>query len=394
MNPDTASARFSYISHLECSMCARSFFADRLQTICLDCQAPLLTRYDLDQVKVNLVRDGVSGRSRGIWRWHELLPVTTPAYILTLGEGDTPHLHLARLGAEMGLSQLYLKDESLNPTGTFKARGLALAVARARELGVRQVIIPTAGNAGGALAAYAARAGLAAHIIMPRDTPVANVEECRITGAQVTLVDGLISDAGKLAGELAISEGWFDVSTFKEPYRLEGKKTMGYEIAEAFGWRLPDVILYPTGGGMGLVAIWKAFNELEQLGWLEDRKRPRLVAVQAEGCAPVVRAVSEAAEACETWHGAQTIASGLRVPKSFGDRLLLRAIYDSQGTAITVTDQEIQAAQAILGRLEGIFAAPEGAANLAALYKLKSRAWVDAAERILLLNTGTGLKYV
>lgn len=394
MKKDTAYSRFSYLSHLECSVCDRRFPADQLQTVCLDCQAALQACYDLDHVKVDLVREAVSGRLHGIWRWHELLPVTSLAHILTLGEGDTPHLHLPRLGAEMGLSQLYLKDESLNPTGTFKARGLALAVARAKELGVTRVIIPTAGNAGGALAAYAARAGLAAHIIMPRDTPEANVEECRITGAQVTLVDGLISDAGKLAGELAISEGWFDVSTFREPYRLEGKKTMGYEIAEAFGWRLPDVILYPTGGGMGLVAIWKAFNELEQLGWLEDRKRPRLVAVQAEGCAPVVRAVSEAAEACDYWHDAQTIASGLRVPKSYGDRLLLRAIYESQGTAIMVTDQEIQAAQATLGRLEGIFTAPEGAANLAALHKLTDRAWVDAAERILLLNTGTGLKYV
>ncbi len=287
-----------------------------------------------------------------------------------------------------------LKDEALNPTGTFKARGQAAAISKAHELGIRQVIIPTAGNAGGAMAAYAARAGMRARVFMPADTPRSNVEECRAAGAEVTLVEGLISDAARLAGEMAREDGWFDMSTFKEPYRLEGKKVMGYELAEAFDWSLPDVILYPTGGGMGLAGIWKAFAELEALDWLEGPKRPRLVAVQAAGCAPVVRAF-EAGERTNTfWENARTMASGLRVPKSFGDRLLMDALYQSDGTAVVVSDEQIQAAQQQLGRSEGIFAAPEGAALVAALPALIERGWLRGNETIVLLNTGTGLKYL
>lgn len=329
-----------------------------------------------------------------MWRWRELLPVREPANMIDLGEGDTPLLHLTNLGTELELSHLYVKDESLNPTGSFKARGLAAAVSKAKELGITKVIIPTAGNAGGAMAAYAARGGLQAYIYMPGDTPVANIEESRISGATVVLIDGLISDAAKLAGEKARAEGWFDVSTFKEPYRTEGKKIMGYELAESFDWELPDVIVYPTGGGTGLVGMWKAFKEMQAMGWLETTKFPRMVAVQAEGCAPVVKAFQNNASFCDFWTGAQTIASGLRVPKSFADRLILEDLRESNGAAVAVSDEAITAAQNYLASKEGIFAAPEGAATLAGLQKLIENRWVSPDERIVLFNTGTGLKYI
>lgn len=329
-----------------------------------------------------------------MWRWHELLPVSSEENRVFLGEGDTPLLPLPRLGEELGLSNLYVKDESSNPTGSFKARGLAAAISMAKEMGVEKVIIPTAGNAGGAMAAYAARAGMQAVVFMPRDTPFANIEETRVAGAEVVLVEGLISDAARLAGEKARAEGWFDLSTFKEPYRTEGKKIMGYELAESFGWRLPDVIIYPTGGGTGLVGMWKAFAELEEMGWLEDVKRPRMVAVQAEGCAPVIKAFEEGAEACTFWENAHTIASGLRVPKSFADRLILRNIRESRGTAVAVSDRAILEDQKQLAGMEGIFAAPEGAATLSALKELLKQGWVAAEERIVLFNTGSGLKYL
>ena len=391
---DQRSPQVSFLSHLECSRCGRAFDAAQLQTFCADCQAPLLARYDLAAARRSLDRDAFGRRGRGMWRWHELLPVLDQANIVALGEGDTPLLHLPRLGAELGLSRLMVKEESLNPTGTFKARGLSAAVSKAQELGVRRLIIPTAGNAGGALAAYAARAGLRAAVFMPRDTPFANIEECRITGAEVSLVEGLISDAAAQAGEKARREGWFDVSTFKEPYRVEGKKIMGYELAEALGWELPDVIIYPTGGGTGLVGMWKAFAELEALGWLESPARPRMVAVQAEGCAPVIKAFEAHSETCEFWQGARTIASGLRVPKSFADRLILHDLYESKGTAVAVSDEAIGQAQTRLARQEGIFAAPEGAATVAALEALVQARWVQPDERIVLFNTGAGLKYV
>lgn len=348
----------------------------------------------MEAAKQRVDRDQVSRRKKGMWRWHELLPVLEEENQIFLGEGDTPLLSLPRLQKELGLVNLYVKDESSNPTGSFKARGLAAAVSKARELGMEKVIIPTAGNAGGAMAAYAARAGLRAHIFMPKDTPFANIEESRMAGAAVILVDGLISDAAGMAGEKARTEGWFDVSTFKEPYRVEGKKVMGYELAEAFDWQLPDVIVYPTGGGTGLVGMWKAFAELEAMGWLENTRRPRMVSVQADGCAPVVKAFEQGATFCEFWMNAQTIASGLRVPKSFADHLILQDIYDSEGTAIAVSDESILESQKQLAGMEGIFAAPEGAATLAALKELIQQGWVHPEERIVLFNTGSGLKYL
>ena len=384
----------SFITHLECSKCHKEYSHQQIQTFCLDCKASLLPRYDLGAVKQTVDRDDISRRKKGMWRWHELLPVVSEVNQIFLGEGDTPLLDLPRLEKELGLHHLYVKDESNNPTGSFKARGLAAAISKAKELGVEKVIIPTAGNAGGAMAAYAARAGLRAHIFMPRDTPFANMEESRIAGADVVLVDGLISDAAGLAGEKARAEGWFDVSTFKEPYRVEGKKVMGYELAEHFNWQLPDVIVYPTGGGTGLVGMWKAFAEMEALGWLENTRRPRMVSVQADGCAPVVKAFEQSATFCDFWTNAQTLASGLRVPKSFADHLILKDIYESEGTAVAVSDEAILESQKQLAGMEGIFAAPEGAATLAALKELIKQGWVQPEERIVLFNTGSGLKYL
>jgi len=384
----------SYIAHLQCYSCGKHFDAEKIQTFCPDCQSPLLARYDLNTAREKLDRDDFRHRPRGMWRWWELLPVHEPENMINLGEGDTPLLHLTNLGLELGLSHLYVKDESLNPTGSFKARGLAAAVSKAKELGVTRVIIPTAGNAGGAMAAYAARGGLKAHIFMPKDTPAANIEESRIAGATVILIDGLISEAAGMAGEKARAEGWFDVSTFKEPYRTEGKKIMGYELAEFFDWELPDVIIYPTGGGTGLVGMWKAFKEMQALGWLETSSFPRMVAVQADGCAPVVKAFQDNAPFCDFWTNAQTIASGLRVPKSFADQLILDDLRDSNGNAVAVSDIAIIEAQKRLANKEGIFAAPEGAATLAGLHKLIVEGWISPEERIVLFNTGTGLKYI
>ena len=384
----------SYITHLQCYSCGNHFDSEKIQTFCPDCQSPLLARYDLKTAREKLDRDQFRQRPRGMWRWQELLPVHEQVNMINLGEGDTPLLKLTNLGSELGLSHLYVKDESLNPTGSFKARGLAAAVSKAKELGVTKVIIPTAGNAGGAMAAYAARGGLKAHIFMPNDTPVANVEESRIAGATVILIDGLISEAAGMAGEKARAEGWFDVSTFKEPYRTEGKKIMGYELAEDFEWELPDVIIYPTGGGTGLVGMWKAFKEMEMLGWLETSNFPRMVAVQADGCAPVVKAFQDNASFCDFWTGAHTIASGLRVPKSFADQIILDDLRESSGNAVAVSDEAIIEAQKHLAFKEGIFAAPEGAATLAGLQKLMEDDWISPNERIVLFNTGTGLKYI
>jgi threonine synthase len=384
----------SYLSHLECSGCGIEYSHHELHTFCPSCQSPLLSIYDLEHARQRVDRDEISRRKKGMWRWQELLPVLDKENQIFLGEGDTPLLSLPHLENKLGLSNVYVKDESSNPTGSFKARGLAAAISKAKELGVEKVIIPTAGNAGGAMAAYAARAGLRAHIFMPKDTPFANIEESRIAGAEVVLVDGLISDAARLAGEKARTEGWFDLSTFKEPYRVEGKKIMGYELAEAFDWQLPDVIIYPTGGGTGLVGMWKAFAELEVLGWLENTKRPRMVAVQADGCAPVIKAFDAKASFCDFWTNAHTFASGLRVPKSFADRLILQDIYESEGTAVAVSDEAILEAQRQLASLEGVFAAPEGAATLAALEKLVKQKWIEPGERVVLFNTGSGLKYL
>jgi len=391
---DLISGVVSFISKLECSGCGEKYSPEEVHTFCPKCQSPLLVRYDLDTARRKMDRDSIRRRRQGMWRWHELLPVKDAGNFVFLGEGDTPLLHLPNVGKEFGYAHIFVKDESLNPTGSFKARGLAAAISKAKELGIPKVIIPTAGNAGGAMAAYAARAGIQALIYMPKDTPRSNIEESRIAGAEVVLVDGLISDAAGMAGEKARAEGWFDLSTFKEPYRTEGKKIMGYELAESFDWTLPDVIVYPTGGGTGLVGMWKAFAELEALGWLDGKKRPRMVAVQAEGCAPVIKAFESGAAFCDFWTNAHTIASGLRVPKSFADALILSNLRESQGIAVAVSDADILDAQRQFGRMEGIFPAPEGAATLAALKVLIHQKWVRPEERIVLFNTGSGLKYL
>ncbi|MEW6648654.1 MAG: threonine synthase [Chloroflexota bacterium] len=385
---------FSYLTHLECSRCGATRGADQLHTFCPACQTPLLARYDLAAAAQALRRENFAARPRGMWRWHELLPVQRAENALSLGEGDTPVLRLPRLAAQLNLPNLALKEESLNPTGTFKARGQAAAISRALELGARRLTIPTAGNAGGAMAAYAARAGIPARVFMPADTPRANIEECRIAGAEVSLVEGLINDAARLSAEFSRASGAFDVSTFKEPYRMEGKKIIAYEIAEAYRWRLPDVIIYPAGGGMGLAAMWKGFLELTRLGWLDAERLPRMVAVQASGCAPVVAAFQQRAETCAFWPDARTRAAGLRVPKSFGDRLILQTLYQSGGCAAAVSDDEMQQAQQWLAGSEGIFAAPEGAATLAIVPRLLETGWLQPDEQVLLLNTGSGLKYL
>lgn len=388
-NPVISSA----LTHLTCPECGRHFNPDELQTYCQVCQSPLLACYDLESLKARLSPEEIRGRQGGLWRWAELLPVRDPRLRLTMGEGGTPLLETPRIGKILGLPNLFIKDESLNPTATFKARGLAVAVARAVELGVRSFVIPTAGNAGGALAAYAARAEREAHIFMPEDAPIVNQREVLAAGADLRLVAGLISDAARQAAVESAGQGWFDVSTFKEPYRLEGKKTMGLELAETFGWQLPDVIIYPTGGGTGLVGMWKAFEELQSLGWI-DGKKPRMISVQAQGCAPVVRAFNFRAARVEPWSGAYTLAAGLRVPMPFADRLILRVLAESEGAAVGVDDEEILEAQRQLATCEGIFAAPEGAATLAGLKRLQREGQVQSSENVVLFNTGSGLKYV
>ncbi len=383
----------SFLSHLVCSQCHKSYDASVVQTYCKACNAPLLAQYCISEARRILDRDYFKQRQRGMWRWHELLPVQALTAISTLGEGDTPLLPLPTLGKQYKLPSLYIKDESLNPTGSFKARGLSVAISKAKELGIRKVIIPTAGNAGGAMAAYAARAGLSCQIIMPCDTPKSNILESWITGAELTFVEGNISDAAILTRQKADNEGYYDMSTFKEPYRTEGKKIMGYELAEELNWVLPDVIIYPTGGGTGLVAMWKAFLELDELGWLENAKKPRMISVQASGCAPIVKAFVNEELSCEFWANAETIASGLKVPKSFADRLILEYIRKSRGTAVSVSDEEILSAQKQLAIAEGIFASPEGAATLAGLIKLIQSGEVSLDEKVILFNTGSGLKY-
>ncbi|GAP63742.1 threonine synthase [Ardenticatena maritima] len=384
--------RTSFLSHLECGWCGATYDADRLWNLCPACERPLLARYDLEAARQAFPREALRGREPTLWRYTEMLPVRDPAYRLTLGEGFTPLLPFKRLGARLGLTHLYAKDEGLNPTASFKARGLCMAVSRAAELGVSRLAIPTAGNAGSALAAYAARAGIPAHVFAPADVPPVFVAEMRALGAEVTLVEGLITDAARFVREGVAAGRWFDVSTLKEPYRVEGKKTMGYELAEQFGWRLPDVIVYPTGGGTGLVGMWKAFAEMEALGWIDD-KRPRMVSVQSAGCAPIVRAFQQGADTAEPWENAATIADGLRVPAAVGDFLILRAIRESGGTAVAVSDDEIRAAQREIGAQEGVFVAPEAAATWAAVQHLVRDAWIAPDERVVLFLTGSGLKY-
>ena len=382
----------SFASEIVCARCEKFFQLSQLLNLC-PCGSPLLVRYDLKRAKEAFGKASLEGRVASLWRYREFLPLRDDANLVTLGEGFTPLLEAKRLGGELGLRQLWIKDEAQNPTGSFKDRGLSLAISRAKELGVKKAAIPSAGNAGGSFAAYAARAGIEAHVFMPRDTPMANQIEVEQYGARLELVDGLINDCGRIIAEKKTTEGWFDVSTLKEPYRVEGKKTMGYEIAEQLNWHLPDVIIYPTGGGTGLIGMWKAFGELEELSWIDD-KRPRMVSVQARGCAPIVKAFAENKAAAEPWQNAQTIASGLRVPQAVGDFLMLRAIRESGGTALSVGDDEMLAEIPRVGKAEGIFFCPEGAACVAALRRLVANGWIKPADEVLIFNTASGLKYL
>jgi threonine synthase len=382
-----------YVTHLECANCAAQYEARRLLNLCGQCGKPLLARYDLARVARQLTKEALRRRRADLWRYREALPVLRDENIISLGEGWTPLLGAPRLAAQLGLDELYIKDESQNPTQSFKARGMAVAVSMAKELGAHRLAVPSAGNAAGALAAYAARAGLEAYIFMPRDTPRANVVECEQMGARVTLIDGLITDCGAEVARRKDAEGWFDVSTLKEPYRVEGKKTLGYELAEQLDWALPDVIVYPTGGGTGLIGMWKAFDEMEALGWIGP-KRPRMVSVQAAGCAPIVRAFAGGKRFADEFPNATTLASGLRVPRAIGDFMILDVLRASRGAAIAVTDEEILAATRQIGAAEGLFVAPEGAACVPALRRLIEAGQVSAGERVVLFNTGAGVKYL
>jgi threonine synthase len=374
----------SRIAFLECTRCGEHLSADQPQNVCPKDGGVLYVRYDLPAIARNFRREMLTGREASLWRYREVLPDAPP---VTLGEGYTPML------PSREFANVWIKDEGLNPTGSFKARGLALAVTMARAYGLRKLAIPSAGNAAGALAAYAAAAGIEAHIFMPQDVPLANRVECEACGAHVTLVDGLISDCARIVAERKQAEGWFDVSTLKEPFRVEGKKTMGYEVAEQLGWRLPDGIIYPTGGGVGMLGMWKAFDEMEQLGWIGS-ERPRMISVQASGCAPVVKAWEQKQAASEMWPGAQTLASGLRVPKVYGDYLILDILRKSGGVALAVTDEEILQGVRHWAANEGVFAAPEGAAALVAYQKLLARGFFLPEHRVVLFNTGSGLKYI
>jgi threonine synthase len=387
------------IVELECSACGKKYDASVEQHLCT-CGKPLLARYDLRRAAATLTLESLKSRPQTLWRYAEVLPNDPP---VSLGEGMTALVHAERLGAAIpcgqegrrgggSLQRLFIKDEGLNPTGSFKARGMTAAVSRAKQLGAKALAAPTAGNAGGALAAYAAAAGLPAVIVMPADTPSANVMECQAFGAKVVKLNGLISDCGKYVAEHKDREGWYDVSTLKEPYRIEGKKTMGYELWEQFGGKLPEVIFYPTGGGVGLIGMCKAFDEMQEMGWIGG-ERPRMVAVQAEGCAPIVRAWEAHQDSAQFFQNAATVASGLRVPGPLGDFLILRMLRQTKGTALTVTDKEMLDAGRELASLEGIFAAPEGAATVSAARKLAASGWIKPEETVVLFNTGTGYKY-
>ena len=382
----------STLTHLECSICGSRHSSDELQTVCRECGRALFARYDLERARTTLTREGLRGRIASMWRYAEVLPASELAGEVSFGEGMTPLLATTRLGAELGCRDLLVKDEGGNPTGSFKARGIAAAIAMAKRLGVTAIGIPTAGNAGSAAAAYGSRSGIAAHVAMPADTPQAIIDEVRNYGAELELVDGLIGDAGRRIADGAREHGWFELSTLREPYRVEGKKTMGYELWEQLAGELPDAVLYPTGGGTGLIGMWKAFAELEAMGLLGP-ERPRMFVVQAAGCAPIVRAWSAGAERAEPWEQAATIAPGIRVPAPFADDLILRTLRDSCGTAVAVPDGSIVASMRRFGRVEGIDACPEGAATLAGLELLLADGTLSGDERIVLFNTGTGLKH-
>ena len=381
------------VSHLECSGTGKTFPVSQPMNLSPD-GWPLLVRYDLEKARDGWNREWISSGPSNMWRYAPILPVAKPANIVTLGEGMTALVRTNRLGAALGATDLWVKDEGLNPTASFKARGLSCAISMCKELGINKIAIPSAGNAASASAAYAAAAGMECHIFMPMDVPHSNFIECKAFGAHVTLVDGLISDCAKIVSERKDEEGWFEVSTLKEPYRIEGKKTMGYELAEQLQWRLPDVILYPTGGGVGMIGMWKAFEEMETLGWILPGRRPKMISVQAEGCQPIVKAFNDGAERSVFFENAQTVSSGLRVPKPLGDFLILRAIRESGGTAIAISDEEALAAGVELARLEGLFVAPEGAACVAAVRHLLASGFLKSSERIVIYNTGAGLKYL
>ena len=383
----------SYLTDLECTFCGSRYPADRPIRTCPECGKVLYPRYDLDAARHSFDRATLPGRPPNMWRYFEMMPIRDESNVVTLGEGFTPLLRAERLGREMGAPNILIKDEGVNPTASFKARGLSAAVSKARELGITKLTMPSAGNAGGALAAYAARAGIEAHVYMPQDVPEANRTEAVTAGAHVTLVDGLISDAGAVSRRMAAEHGRFDVSTLQEPYRVEGKKTMGYELAEQLDWTLPDAIVYPTGGGTGIVGFWKAFEEMEQLGWT-DGKRPRMYSVQPEGCAPIVRAFHQGDRFAEPWQDAHTLAAGMRVPAAIGDYLMLDALRESGGGAVAVADEEILEWVPKVSSLEGIFVCPEGAATAAALARLLQDGTISPDETVLLLNTGSGLKYL
>jgi threonine synthase len=383
----------SFLTNLECGLCGKEYDAAQIWNLSPCCGKPLLAKYDIDKVKKVFTRHTLKERVNTLWRYKEMLPVLNETNILSLGEGFTPLKKASRLGKTLNHENLFIKDESLNPTTSFKARGLCMAISKAKELGITEVSIPSAGNAAGAMCAYASVAGMKSYVFMPVDVPKPFIAECRAFGAEITLINGLITDCGKAAAELVKKYNRFDVSTLKEPYRLEGKKTMGYEIAEQMNWNLPDVIIYPTGGGTGLVGMWKAFDEMEKLGWIGS-KRPRMVSVQSTGCAPIIRAFDENKEFAEPWTGAATIADGLRVPAAVGDFLILRAIRESNGTAIAVDDKEIFDASNMIARNEGIFSAPEGGATLAAFIHLKKSGWIKDNDSVVLFNTGSGHKYM
>ena len=383
--------KYSYVSHLYCPKCGNKYDTKEQQQLCT-CGSPLLVEYDWDELKANVTPEDIAKRDATLWRYHEMLPVESEQNVVSLGEGMTPLLAMPTLGKDMGVENLYMKDEGLVPTGTFKARGAAVGISKAKEVGVEEFAMPTNGNAGAAWALYGARAGIKSTIVMPQDAPKITRNEVALSGANLYLVNGLISDAGKIVGKAVKEFGLYDASTLKEPYRIEGKKTMGLEIAEQMGWKLPDVILYPTGGGVGLIGIYKALNELKNLGWIEG-KLPRLVAVQATGCAPIVKAWEEKKNESEFWPESSTQAFGINVPKAIGDFLVLDAVYKTEGCAVAVDDQDMLDEQERIARLEGSFICPEGAAVFVAIRQLRQKDWIKEGETVVALNTGAGIKY-
>jgi threonine synthase len=384
--------KYSFVSHLYCPKCQATYDVNKVNQLC-ECGSPLLVNYDLEGLKKELSSSDLIGRSSDLWRYHELLPVEDEKNVVSLGEGMTPFIPMPQIGLDMDIKNLFMKDEGIIPTGTFKARGAAVGVSKAKELGVEELAMPTNGNAGAAWSLYAARAGIKSSIVMPVDAPKITRNECAISGANLNLVNGLISDAGKIVGQAVKENELYDASTLKEPYRIEGKKTMGLEIAEQMDWEVPDVILYPTGGGVGLIGIYKALTELQALGWIKDDKMPRLVAVQAEGCAPIVKAWEEKKTESEFWADSSTIAFGVNVPKALGDFLVLDALYKTDGCAIAIDDSSLLAEQEKIAKLEGAFVCPEGAATFVAARRLRENSWIKEGETVVALNTGMGIKY-